>query len=144
MPGPLPKDPATLQRPSKARQRGLTVLGPSDVAMPVLPSTHVWHPQTLAWWTDLWSSPMASELVKADVHELFVLAVLVDAFWTNPSKELAAEIRLQRQCFGLTPLDRRRLQWEIERGESAVAATKERKKPAAVRKGKDPRSLLAG
>jgi hypothetical protein len=72
-----------------------------------------WHSMTQQWWDDLWDSPMAPEYDDSDRHGLFLLAVLVDGFWRSPSKELAAEIRLQRQCFGLTPIDRRRLQWTI-------------------------------
>jgi hypothetical protein len=64
---------------------------------------------------------MAPEFDESDVHGLYLLAVLVNEFWNAPSKELAAEIRLQRQCFGLTPIDRRRLQWEIERTDHAQA-----------------------
>jgi hypothetical protein len=47
-----------------------------------------------------------------------LVARLIDRF-NYGEVNLAAEIRLQRQCFGLTPLDRRRLQWEIERAEAA-------------------------
>ena len=54
----------------------------------------------------------------SDIPGLEILADLVDRFWYGDAG-LAAEIRLQRQCFGLTSLDRRRLQWEIARGEEA-------------------------
>lgn len=100
-----------------------------------------WHEMTRAWWTDVWESPMAAEFVKSDVHGLYILAERVDQFWTEPSNALAAEIRLQRQCFGLTPIDRRRLQWEVERVEQA-----RQRKPVArpAEKGAaDPRRLLS-
>ncbi len=71
---------------------------------------------TVEWWEDTWRSPMASEFVQADTHGLYLLAELVDAFWREPSISLAAEIRQHRMAFGLTPIDRRRLQWEIEKG----------------------------
>ena len=57
---------------------------------------------------------MAAEFLQADRHGLYRLAVLVDAFWRTEDPRLASEIRLQAQCFGLTPIDRRRLQWEME------------------------------
>ncbi len=101
---------------------------------------------TLAWWRDVWSSPMAPEYDESDRHGLFLMAVLIDEFWLSPSKELAAEIRLQRQAFGLSPIDRRRLQWEIERGDEANERTKKRRaKPAASKADEpsaDPRSIL--
>ena len=43
------------------------------------------------------------EMGYLDFH---VLAVLIDEFWKEPSKELAVEIRLQGQRFGLSPLSR--------------------------------------
>lgn len=78
-----------------------------------------WHSETLQWWADLWASPMAAEYHSSDRHALFLLAVLVDDFWREPSTKLAAEIRLQRVAFGLTPYDRRRLEWTIETSEEA-------------------------
>lgn len=146
---PLPKHPSTRARRNKvAGARTLTVV--HDVEIPELPAERVWHSLTESWWADIWSSPMAPEFEHSDVHGLFVLAMLVDAFWVEPSTALAGEIRLQRQCFGLTPIDRRRLQWEIDRGEVAVQSTAQRRnaskpKPAGSRAKKpaDPRSMLA-
>ena len=69
---------------------------------------------------------------------------LVDAFWTEPSQALAAEIRLQRQAFGLTPYDRRRLEWTIESVDEAQDRGRQRRarqQPAAAR-ATDPRSVL--
>lgn len=118
-----------------------------DVKAPPLPDRE-WHPQTLQWWADVWASPMAPEFDDSDRHGLFLLAVLVDRFWQAPHWTLAAEIRLQRQCFGLSPMDRRRLQWEIDRGEAAAERTKQRRpagsEPAATPKAADdPRLHLA-
>lgn len=83
-----------------------------------------WHPQTLEFWRDAFRSEMESEYVQVDVHGLFILAELVDQFWHHPTPTRAAEIRLQRQCYGLTPLDRRRLQWELETAEAAKPAAR--------------------
>jgi hypothetical protein len=56
---------------------------------------------------------------------LFRLALLVDDYWQGaPSgrqRRLAAEIRLQGQLFGLSPIDRRRLQWQVEQVEERRA-----------------------
>lgn len=101
-----------------------------------------WHPETLEFWRLVWSSPMAAEYLPADVPGLVKLAKLEDEF-NYGDHERIAEIRLQRQCFGLTPLDRRRLQWEIERGEAAEARQKERKKAqAASKKTRRSRDVL--
>ncbi|WP_326565089.1 hypothetical protein VSH64_24920 [Amycolatopsis rhabdoformis] len=128
-----------------------------DVKMPPLPERMHrsddgddmivgWHEMTLAWWADIWASPMAPEFEISDMHGLFVLAVLVDDFWRNPTTALAAEIRLQRMAFGLTPIDRRRLQWEIERVDEAQDQGQKRRaarKEHAVKEPKpDPRNVL--
>jgi hypothetical protein len=91
---------------------------------------------------------MAGEYDPSDIHGLAMLADLYDAYWATPpekaitKKELAGEIRLQRQCFGLSPIDRRRLQWEIDRGDEAQAKTRARKQAAAPQK--DPRLKALG
>lgn len=147
MPGPLPKDPKTRQRRNRSSTAArLTEPDPKTVVVPPLPKPEEgkpgWHPLTLAWWKDIWHSPMASEFHSSDVHGLYLLATLVDAFWWEPNRELAAEIRQQRQCFGLTPMDRRRLQWEIERVEQAQAQGRRVAPVAPKRARKDPRQAL--
>lgn len=96
---------------------------------------------TRRWWRDVWSSPMATEYLRADEHALFRLAVLVDEFWHKPNRGLAAEIRLQQQAFGLTPLDRRRLEWSIEQVEQAKDRRARQARPITI-ESDDPRSLL--
>lgn len=110
---PCPCGGAPVEQPKKKR-------GPGRPPKPTPPCSAChgtgalsWHPLTLLWWRDVWRSPMATEFLQADRHGLYRLAVLVDAFWRTEDPRLAAEIRLQAQCFGLTPIDRRRLQWEM-------------------------------
>lgn len=145
--GPAPKPTS---RRSRTRGRVLSVV--DEVATPPLPDTAgvAWHPMTEAWWDDIWASPMAPEWAPSDRHGLYLLAMLVNAYWTAPTSQLAAEIRLQRQCFGLTPVDRQRLRWELERGEEAAVATERRRSATALRGAKrattktDPRDVLKG
>lgn len=148
---PLPKHPSARARRNKvAGARQLQAV--EDALVPELPDDADvdWHPLTRSWWADIWASPMSPEYDHSDIHGLFVLAMLVNAFWTEPSQALAAEIRLQRQCFGLTPIDRRRLQWEIDRGDQAERETQKRRNesapkaaPASKKKAADPRQMLA-
>jgi len=150
MPGPAPKPRALRQRRNKTTTRAeLRIEEPPRDDAPELPPLRDmlpnsrrpdWHLMTLAWWKDIWQSPMSGEFLEADLHGLYRLAVLVDKFWRSPKKDLAAEIRLQQQAYGLTPLDRRRLEWEVVRNEAA------KKKPAPSRPKRrvDPRKALSG
>jgi len=102
------------------------------------PAPEVWRDLTSVWWETIWASPMAEEWVDADVPGLVALAFLVDEFWRTGNREIAAEIRMQQREYGLSPLSRRSLQWEVirvkraSRGETVV--------PPARRK--DPRLRL--
>jgi hypothetical protein len=159
MPGPLPKENKLRQRRNReVSAKTLKDKGPALVKgvgktakIPELPKRRrKWRPETIAWWNDLWKSPMAVEFIESDLHQLYLLADLIDEYWRIPArelgkkKELANEIRLQRQCFGLTPIDRRRLQWEIERGESANAKGEKRRNSRKKTKTHkvDPRTVL--
>jgi hypothetical protein len=83
---------------------------------------------------------MAEEYLRVDLHGLYRLAQLIDLFWTSPTKEMAAEIRLEQQAFGLTPLDRRRLEWSVEQVETAKS--KSRRAQQRSHNEADPRNAL--
>jgi hypothetical protein len=131
---PLPKDAKTRKRRNKASTRSQLSVDHA-VKAPLLPKDREWAKQTRAWWKAIWASPMAPEYLKADSHGLLALAVLVDDFWVSdkPSErtKIMAEIRLQRVCFGLTPIDRRRLEWEVGKVEGQRKRTPEPKTPKA-------------
>lgn len=144
---PTPK--ANPARRNKSVTRS-TLSRDHDVQAPDLPERATgWHHLTVDWWADIWASPMAPEFESSDTHGLYMLADLVDAYWTEESPKaraaLAAEIRLQRQCFGLTPIDRRRLQWEVERTDEAQdrgAKRRAQRAPKPAEPAADPRSVL--
>ena len=84
---------------------------------------------------------MAGEYLPTDIDGLARLALLVDNYYKNPHKEILAEIRLQEARFGLSPVDRSRLQWEVSRGEEAERKRKpppRQQNPSSV----DPRGIL--
>lgn len=152
MSGPIPKSPSKRQRRNKSVTAATLTETAALMKAPALPDLgREWHPMTRAWWSDsvtgIWASPMAKEYDNSDVHGLFSLAMLVDDFWSallaDDRKQLMAEIRLQSQRYGLSPIDRRRLQWEIARGEDAE---KKRKAypptPANDGKVRDSRDVL--
>jgi hypothetical protein len=82
---------------------------------------------------------MAAEWLPADVFQLHMLADLVDRYWREPSEGVAREVRARESCFGLTPLDRRRLEWEVEKPEKARAPERATPQPSGE---DDPRRVL--
>ena len=138
MKGPTPKPPGLRQRRNRVTTRAtLTLSEGKRRRTPSLPDGRVWHPLTIAWWKAVWASPMAPEYLDADVEGLKQIAVLKDEFWKKPSASLASEIRQESTEYGLSPISRRRLQWEVERAESV---TRKRTRPDAA--GDDPRALF--
>lgn len=142
---PQPKKHASTRARANRASTAATLSDGRTVIRPELPARD-WHPLTEAWWDDLWASPMAAEYHSSDRHGLFILAALVDQFWTEPDQKLASEIRLQRQAFGLTPYDRRRLEWTIETAEEAkdrgVQRTQRQASSVQPPRGDDPRLAL--
>lgn len=148
MPQPK-KDPSVRARANRASTAATLPADAPAVVAPPLPANREWSPITLDWWTDLWAAPMSHEYHSSDRHALFMLAALMDDFWTTdtPSrrKALSEEIRLSRQAFGLTPYDRRRLEWTIESAEESKdrgAQRRSRQGAAQPKAGADPRSVL--
>jgi hypothetical protein len=135
MPGPAPKPARLRQRVNRSASAATLEARPASRAS--LPPSRDWHPQTTATWDTWWASPMVDEWVDADVPVLVELASLVDDFWRADAAadrvRLRAEIRMSAREFGLSPMSRRSLQWEIHRVEGATATT-----PAPIRQ-RDPR-----
>lgn len=147
MPGPAPKHPSTRARNNKTTTNAV-LTAEHDVKAPPLPKGVDWHAMTKSWWKDIWASPMAPEFDQSDNHGLFQLAVITNDFWNaeTPGQRtaLAAEMRQQAVRFGLSPIDRRRLQWEIVKTDEAMergAAKKPDPKPAPTGAA-DPRNVL--
>ncbi len=138
--GPAPK-PAHLRQRTNSRPVTAITAPEGDVEIPAIPNPdqREWHPLTLAAWEHAWQSPMSSQWLDTDVDALGRLAILWDALY-NGTIAAMAEIRLQEQRFGLSPLDRSRLQWEVARGEEA---DRRKPKPAPKRAvGLDPRGVV--
>jgi hypothetical protein len=132
VPGPAPKSEATRQRRSMKKSMSLVANPEAEVpALPDPPETVVrddegavversapaWHPVVLDEWAEIWRSPMASQYTPTDGHGLLQLMVLTQLFWSaedgDKKKQLHAEIRLARRDFGLTPMARASLHWQI-------------------------------
>lgn len=139
MPGPVPKAAATRQRRNTTATTA--TLKAAEARLPArLPKEREWHPLTARWWRELRRSPMAAEYVQFDVEGLLRLAAVVDlANWCPGDLKIEETIARLGALYGLTPIDRRRLDWRIER-KSAVTAPRDGRPPAPS--GADPRSVL--
>lgn len=136
--GPAPK-PAELRQRTNKKVGSDTLETPDRPEIPEIPNPdgRQWHPLTLQAWQHAWESPMSTKWVSTDRDALGRLALLWDQFYNRPSQNVMAEIRLQEQRFGFSPLDRSRLQWEIKRAEEKPDRQDTPKRPAV-----DPRRAL--
>ncbi len=144
---PLPKNPATRQRANKQPTRAVLPVEARPIRttpkLPAHPEKKAWHPLAKQFWADVWASPMASQYVEADIHGLIRMLVLTDAFFREPRVSVSAELRLLSQLYGLSPIDRRRLEWTVAKSEDAVEQIeRKRAKVGRVVKGNDPREVL--
>lgn len=149
MPGPPPKPDALRQRRNTTSTRA-TLPSQESAAkrrVPDLPEGD-WHPRVRQWWESVWRSPMAAEFLDADMRGgLYLLADLHQARWearADPKAlvEVAKEIRLQEVRFGLSPMDRRRLQWDVEADAPTEAKPEPKKRKPPKEPVADPRSLF--
>ena len=129
-----PKPPGLRQRRNRASTKATlpTEAEAAKQEIPPLPERKgKWRPEVIFWWEVTWKSPMAAEYLEADKPGLYILAHLHQAFWTANNKDrfrYATELRQQEVRFGLSPIDRRRLEWEVEKGETAAIRTETRRK----------------
>ncbi|WNY15106.1 terminase small subunit [Rhodococcus phage MacGully] len=91
-----------------------------------------WSKAVQRWWNDIWSSPMSNEFHDSDIHGLYLACFYLQQT-LNPyipfKDRLAASKAYETSVrnYGLTPMSRRSLQWEIERVEAAQAQGKKRR-----------------
>ena len=138
---PVPKPAAQRQR-RNLRSTARVIETTEDVERPSLPDEY--HDLTKSWWKVIWHSPISDEWVDADVPGLVALAQLVEDFWRADPRDRTkahAEVRMASREYGLSPMSRRSLQWEVRRIEGAP-----KPKPVNARRrgGKAVLSALTG
>lgn len=149
MPGPIPKSAKTRQRRNRVSTAATRTAPAWEVPdLPALGGRAQWHELTQAQWDAMRTGPFADEYLPQDFGSMVRLARLWDAANKLRKPEglakLMGEIRLQEARFGCSPTDRRRLQWEVERGEEAEERTRTRRqrKTAAEAVEEDPLNFL--
>lgn len=141
--GPAPK-PANIRQRTNRKAGSATIEALDGQEIPLIPNPdeRKWHPLTVAAWQHAWQSPMASQWLETDADALGRLALVWDSFYKAPSADALKEIRLQSALFGLSPLDRSRLQWEVSRGDEAEQKQTKRAESPRRTGMQDPRRLL--
>lgn len=77
-----------------------------------------------AYWKTLWSSPMAAMYQEADKFAVARAAVLHALVLRGEAKAAElTELRNLEMALGITPLARRKLQWEVDTAAGEGAAT---------------------
>lgn len=122
----MPPMPKNVRARANKSASAATLSVVHDVKVPeLLPKEVEWHSMTRRWWRELWKSPMATEYRETDLQGLYQVALLVQDFWTAKDSKSRNEARLRIEKaeadFGLTPLARRRLEWQVETTEDAKA-----------------------
>lgn len=128
--GPKSKPNAARRNAPKATSR----LQAAKPTPPVLAGDYL--PQTRDWWQAWLDAPQVTYFAATDWQTLSRLAPLVDAYFTKPSAQLAAEIRQTEAKLGATAADRDRLGWKIDEPDEPESDDR----PASSRARKDPRT----
>lgn len=117
-----------------------------DTAFPPIdPDTRKpnWPTPVQRWWNDIWSSPMSNEFVHSDIQGLYMAAFYL-AQALNPFAKLSDRLaagKAHEACirnYGLNPMARRTLQWEIERTKEAQERGAKRRSSSGARASSSP------
>ena len=110
--GPAPKPAATrVRRNRMSGARTFEVDGGSSI--PELPDRY--DPRTRNWWEAVQASPMVEEYTESDWQGLLAVAALLELWWVTADPRALTEWRAGCRDFGLTPIARHSLAWEIRR-----------------------------
>lgn len=133
--GPTPKHPSRRRRQNRVDSTMLPAEGRTAPYPPLGdgyrsrvtdangdPTIVPFLPETVDWYDTLCKSPEAACFSDVDLSYLrTIVALLYDKFQRRPTKDLAAELRLQLTQFGCTPDAKKRLGWEIDEGAEGQA-----------------------
>lgn len=146
MPGPAPRDPATLSRRNRATTEQVIDASGDDGSWPNLPPLRLkiqkteydpetgltttvadtvpgrYRPATRAWYREMQEMPQASALLRPDRVEIARLALLVDEIYSGRTNTPAAHAAVEKSLarFAVTLQDRWRMKLAVERGAKAT------------------------
>lgn len=147
------KDPSVRARRNRATTATTLTLG-DTYEVPELPEhpSASWHPRTVEWWNQIWSSPLPGSWQNFDLVALEAVALVFNDIWIAETprdrKDALGEFRLQRKDFFIAPYDRLRGEIAFEEADEAKDRGRQRRarqSPSAGQQpssGDDPRSVL--
>jgi hypothetical protein len=132
------KDPSVRARRNVASTRTTLPRDRGVVVVPVMPARsegNEWHDEVIRWWDAVWSSPMASQWdVATDRYNVIMAAMHLNDVWmaTSASARQKADAAFSKRVggLGLSPYDRRRLEWTLMGDDGDV--------PVSADGGEDP------
>lgn len=117
------------------------VLSGRPLPVGALPDGEPWHPQTVAFWDSLRSSPLLANEPELGWQFLIDTALMHHTMWSKGRWEFASEVRLRVSKYGATPEDRMRLKIKVE---TPAASGSSPASSAAVTDIRSRRSRLTG
>jgi hypothetical protein len=78
-----------------------------------LPDPERFGARTVEWYRNWRRTPQSAQFTVTDWQRLHMLALVVEQFFQVPDTKLMAEIRLNEERLGATPVDRLRLGWRV-------------------------------
>ncbi len=133
-----------MAKPASARQRrnktstatALVLIDRDTITLPPMPALRrrvegalverEWHSEAVLAWAEMWSSPMVTEYLEADLPLIHAYLACVHDYWdrveNGKSLTEAGKLMLSfAERFGIGPDSRRRLQWTVETAKEAMS-----------------------
>jgi hypothetical protein len=101
----------------------------ADWSVPALPDRY--DSRTRDWWEAVKASPMRDEYTSSDWQGLLAVAALLELWWITADPKALAEWRVQCREYGLTPIARRSLAWEIRRADTGPTPARHTRRSGA-------------
>ncbi|WP_199552797.1 hypothetical protein [Streptomyces sp. N35] len=118
--GPPPSQNKRRRNKDTYEAESMSVPAEGAFDAPDLPQAEAYSSQTLAWYATWQQAPQAAVFTVTDWQRLHMLALLVEAYWAEPSTKLLSEIRLNESLLGATHVDRMRGRIKLEQPKATV------------------------
>ena len=120
-----PKPPGQRRRRNKDAPKWVTLPDGSRSKVPQMPGGTKATSAARSYWRTLWASPMAAMYQEADKFRIARAATLHSLALAGEAKATElSELRAIEDSLGISPLARRKLQWEVDMAAGPGGASK--------------------